>query len=92
MKRGRLWLNQVSTELGEGQTKPRLNHGFFIALSSLTPADKHSHRHAFINSPSICYLADVAAIAEAVKVSNSFAHKTCKNSSPQIHEIPVCQN
>ena len=42
------------------------------------PADKHSQRHAFINSPSICYLADVAAIAEAVKVQSRLSTKPAK--------------
>ena len=31
----------------------------------------------------------IRAIAEAVKVSKSFVHKTCKNSSAQTPEIPA---
>ena len=34
----------------------------------------------------------IRAIAEAVKVSKSFVHKTCKNSGSQTLEIPACQN
>ncbi len=34
----------------------------------------------------------VRAIAEAVNVSKSFVHKTCKNLSPQPLEILACQN
>ena len=34
----------------------------------------------------------IRAIAEAVKVSKSFVHKTCKNSVPQALEIPARQN
>jgi len=34
----------------------------------------------------------IRAIAEAVKVSKSFVHKTCKKSGPQALEIPACQN
>ena len=32
------------------------------------------------------------AIADALKVSKSFVHKTRKNSGPQTLEIPACQN
>ena len=70
------------------QTPLRVLHRLIVTA----PADKHSQRHAFINSPSICYLTDVAAIAEAVKVSKPFVHKTCKNSGHQTLEIPACQN
>ena len=34
----------------------------------------------------------IRAIAETVKVSKSFVHKTCKNSGPQTLEIPAGQN
>ena len=34
----------------------------------------------------------IRAIAEAVKVSKSFVHKTCKNSRPQALDIPACPN
>lgn len=33
-----------------------------------------------------------SSIAEAVKVSESFVHKACKNAGPQTLEIPACQN
>lgn len=34
----------------------------------------------------------IRSIAEAVKVSKSFVHKTCKNSVSQTIEVPACQN
>ena len=34
----------------------------------------------------------IRAIAESVKVSTSFVHKTCKNLGPQTFEIPACKN
>jgi len=34
----------------------------------------------------------IRAIAEALKVSKSFVHKTCKNSDSETLEIPACQN
>ena len=34
----------------------------------------------------------ILSIAEAVKVSKSFVHKTCKNSGPQTLDIQACQN
>jgi DNA invertase Pin-like site-specific DNA recombinase len=34
----------------------------------------------------------IRAIAEAVKVSKSFVHKTCKNLGSQTLEIPACKN
>jgi transposase-like protein len=34
----------------------------------------------------------IRAIAEAVKVSKSFVHKTCKKSGPQTLGIPVCKH
>ncbi len=34
----------------------------------------------------------IQAIAESVKISPSFVHKTCKNLSPQTLEIPACKN
>jgi DNA invertase Pin-like site-specific DNA recombinase len=34
----------------------------------------------------------IRAIAEAVKVSKSFVHKTCKNFGSEPLEIPACQN
>jgi len=70
----------------------RVLYGFFIAFSRLTPTDKHPQRHAFINTLSTCYLPNRAAIAETVKVSKSFVHKTCKNPGPQTFEIPACDN
>ena len=48
--------------------------------------------HSFTSPPSTFKLPDVAAIAEAVKVSKSFVHKTCKNPGPQPLEIPACHN
>ena len=34
----------------------------------------------------------IRAIAESVKVSTSFVHKTCKNLGPQTLKIPACKN
>jgi len=34
----------------------------------------------------------IRAIAESVKVSTSFVHKTCKNLGPQTIEILACKN
>ena len=34
----------------------------------------------------------IRAIAESVKISTSFVHKTCKYLGPQILEIPACKN